>query len=179
MRASDPQTPMSVSADAVRAEVDALYRSDSRRVFATLIRLLGDFDVAEEALHDAFRAALEQWPCDGVHANAASAAAMDRAQIVDLYDALQRTAPSPVIELNRAAALAMRDGPAAALVLVDDILARGDLTDYHLAHSARAELCRRLGRTEQAREAFRRALDLTQQEPERRFIERRLRELVN
>ena len=179
MRASDPQTPMSVSADAVRAEVDALYRSDSRRVFATLIRLLGDFDVAEEALHDAFGAALEQWPCDGVHANAASAAAMDRAQIVDLYDALQRTAPSPVIELNRAAALAMRDGPAAALVLVDDILARGDLTDYHLAHSARAELCRRLGRTEQAREAFRRALDLTQQEPERRFIERRLRELVN
>ena len=88
-----------------------------------------------------------------------------------------RADPSPVVELNRAAAVAMRDGPLAGLVLIDAILARGDLTDYHLAHSARADLCRRLGRTAEARAAYARALELTRQEPERRFLERRLREL--
>ena len=112
-----------------------------------------------------------------VHAEAASAAATDWAQIVGLYDVLLRAEPSPVIELNRAAAVAMRDGPLAGLTLIDAILARGDLADYHLAHSARADLCRRLGRTAEARAAYERALQLTQQEPEQRFLERRLSEL--
>ena len=90
---------------------------------------------------------------------------------------LARADPSPVVELNRAVAVAMRDGPAAGLALIDAILARGDLEDYHLAHSARADLCRRLGRNAEARAAYQRALSLTRQEPERRFLERRLREL--
>jgi RNA polymerase sigma-70 factor, ECF subfamily len=112
-----------------------------------------------------------------VHAQAASAAQTDWAQIVGLYDVLLRASPSPVIELNRAAAVAMRDGPAAGLALVDRLLASGRLEDYHLAHSARADLCRRLGRTAEARAAYERALALARQEPERRFLERRLREL--
>ncbi|HEU4473692.1 MAG TPA: RNA polymerase sigma factor [Gemmatimonadales bacterium] len=112
------------------------------------------------------------------HAGAPSAAATDWSRIVGLYDVLLRADPSPVVELNRAAAVAMRDGPETGLALVDAIFARGDLTDYHLAHSARADLCRRLGREHEARASYRRALDLTRQEPERRFIERRLRELT-
>ncbi len=112
-----------------------------------------------------------------VHAEAPAAAATDWAQIVGLYDVLARAEPSPVIELNRAAAVAMRDGPAAGLALIDAILARGDLADYPLAHSARAELCRRLGKTGDARAAYERALGLTRQEPQRRFLERRLAEL--
>ncbi len=112
-----------------------------------------------------------------VHAGAPNAAATDWAQIVGLYDVLARVDPSPVVELNRAVAVAMRDGPAAGLVLIDAILARGDLRDYHLAHSARADLCRRLGRTAEARAAYKRALGLTRQEPERRFLERRLEAL--
>ena len=119
-----------VMAESIRAVVDTVYRSDSRRVLATLIRLLGDFDLAEEALHDAF-----------------------------------------------AAAVAMRDGPAAGLDLIDDILNRGELKDYHLAHSARADLCRRLGRNQEARDSYRRALELARLDPERRFLERRLSEL--
>ena len=114
-----------------------------------------------------------------VHAQAPAAAATDWSQIVGLYDVLMRADPSPVIELNRAAAVSMRDGPQAGLALIDAILARGDLTDYHLAHSARADLCRRLGRTAEAREAYERALGLARQEPERRFLEGRLRELQN
>ena len=90
---------------------------------------------------------------------------------------LLRVEPSPVIELNRAVAVAMRDGPAAGLALIDAILARGDLADYHLAHAARADLCRRLGRNAEARASYERALALTRQEPERRFLERRLAEL--
>jgi RNA polymerase sigma-70 factor, ECF subfamily len=109
-----------------------------------------------------------------VHAEAPSAEATDWAQIVGLYDVLARADPSPVVELNRAAAVAMRDGPAAGLALIDAILARGDLSDYHLAHSARADLCRRLGRIAEARASYERALALTRQEPERRFLERRL-----
>ena len=109
-----------------------------------------------------------------VHAEADSAAATDWAQIVALYDVLLRADPSPVVELNRAVAVAMRDGPEAGLTLIDAILARGDLTEYHLAHSARADLCRRLGRSAQARASYERALRLTRQEPERRFLERRL-----
>jgi len=114
-----------------------------------------------------------------VHAEAPTAAATDWAQIVGLYDVLVRADPSPVIELNRAVAVAMRDGPAAGLDLIDAILARGALADYHLAHSARAELCRRLGRTADARASYTRALDLARQEPQRRFLERRLRELLD
>jgi RNA polymerase sigma-70 factor (ECF subfamily) len=112
-----------------------------------------------------------------VHAQAPIAAEADWAQIVALYSLLLQAAPSPVIELNRAAAVAMRDGPAAGLELIDVILSRGDLNDYHLIHSARAELCRRLGRTEEARASYERALSLVQQEPERRFLQRRLDEL--
>lgn len=112
-----------------------------------------------------------------VHAEAPAAEDTDWGQIVGLYEVLLRIEPSPVVELNRAAAVAMRDGPAAGLALVDAILARGDLGQYYLAHSARADLCRRLGRTDEARSAYRRALELTRQEPERRFLERRLREL--
>ncbi|HEX6065157.1 MAG TPA: RNA polymerase sigma factor [Longimicrobiales bacterium] len=112
-----------------------------------------------------------------VHAEAPSTEATDWREIVGLYDALVRLDPSPVIALNRAVAIAMRDGPAAGLALIDGILKRGELADYHLAHSARAELCRRLGRRDDARAAYERALALTRQEPERRFLERRLREL--
>lgn len=113
-----------------------------------------------------------------VHAEATGTIETDWAQIVALYDVLMQTDPSPVIELNRAVALAMRDGPAAGLELVNGILKRGDLETYHLAHSARADLCRRLGLTNEARLSYQRALRLTQQEPERRFLEKRLRELL-
>jgi RNA polymerase sigma-70 factor (ECF subfamily) len=112
-----------------------------------------------------------------VHAEAKSAEETDWAEIVGLYDALLQITPSPVVELNRAVAVAMRDGPEAGLTTIDAILERGDLTGYYLAHSARAELARRLGRTDDARAAYQRALDLTQQAPERRFLERRLAEL--
>jgi len=112
-----------------------------------------------------------------VHAEAASAAATDWAQIVGWYDVLVQADPSPVVELNRAVAVAMHDGPAAGLTLIDAILARGDLGNYHLAHAARADLCRRLKRTAQARASYERALSLARQEPERRFLERRLAEL--
>ena len=112
-----------------------------------------------------------------VHAEAPAAAVTEWAQIVGLYDVLVRAEPSPVVELNRAAAVAMRDGPAAGLALIDTILARGDLADYPLAHSARAELCRRLGKTGDARASYDRALALTRQEPQRRFLERRLADL--
>jgi RNA polymerase sigma-70 factor (ECF subfamily) len=112
-----------------------------------------------------------------VHAAAPTVAATDWAQIIGLYDMLAQVAPSPVVEINRAIAVAMRDGPAAGLVLIEAILARGDLANYHLAHAARAELCRRLGRTAEARASYRQALALAQQEPERRFLERRIAEL--
>lgn len=112
-----------------------------------------------------------------VHAEAAETAATDWAQITGLYDLLLRIEPSPVVELNRAVAVAMRDGPAAGLALVEALLERGELGDYRLAHAARADLCRRLGRHDEARAAYRRALELTRQVPERRFLERRLAEL--
>jgi len=112
-----------------------------------------------------------------VHANSPSAGATDWAGIVAFYDALQSAEPSPVVELNRAVAVAMRDGPAAGLALIDGLLADGALANYHLAHAARADLCRRLGRTADARKSYERALSLAQQEPERRFLERRLAEL--
>ncbi|VVN36374.1 hypothetical protein PS684_05197 [Pseudomonas fluorescens] len=109
-----------------------------------------------------------------VHAEAPSAGETDWEQIVGLYDVLLRAVPSPVIELNRAVAVAKRDGALAGLNLIEGVLARGELQDYHLAHSARAEFCRQLGRVEEARAAYLRALELTRQEPERRFIEGRL-----
>jgi RNA polymerase sigma-70 factor (ECF subfamily) len=114
-----------------------------------------------------------------LHAQAPYPEATDWAQIVQLYDVLNRIDPSPIIELNRAVAVAMRDGPSAGIDLIDGILARGELIDYHLTYSARAELCRRLGRKDEARVAFERAIGLTRQEPERRFLERRLVELVD
>jgi len=112
-----------------------------------------------------------------VHAEAPRAAGTDWARIVALYDLLVQVAPSPVVELNRAVAMAMRDGPLAGLALVDALLGRGDLNDYHLAHAARADLCRRLGRTADARASYERALDLARQDPERRFLRKRLDEL--
>jgi RNA polymerase sigma-70 factor (ECF subfamily) len=112
-----------------------------------------------------------------VHAEARTAAATDWRQIVGLYDVLARADPSPVVELNRAAAIAMSNGPEAGLAIIDAILKRGELTDYHLAHSARADLCRRLGRTEEAIASYGRALELARQDPERRFLERRLAEM--
>jgi RNA polymerase sigma-70 factor (ECF subfamily) len=113
-----------------------------------------------------------------VHAEAATAEATDWTQIAGLYDVLVRADPSPVVELNRAAAVAMRDGPAAGLALIDAILARGDLADYQFAHSARGELLRRLGMTQEARAAYERALALSHQETERRFIEGRVKALA-
>jgi RNA polymerase sigma-70 factor (ECF subfamily) len=111
------------------------------------------------------------------HADAPNSAATDWARIVGFYDLLLQVEPSPVVELNRAVAVAMRDGPQAGLALIDTILARGDLENYHLAHAARADLCRRIGRTAEARASYERALRLAQQEPERRFLQRRLAEL--
>jgi RNA polymerase sigma-70 factor (ECF subfamily) len=112
-----------------------------------------------------------------VHAEASTAASTDWAQIVALYNRLARAEPSPIVELNRAVAVAMRDGPESGLALIDAIFARGELTDYHLAHSVQADLCRRLGRRAEARFSYERALALTHLDPERRFLEKRLREL--
>jgi RNA polymerase sigma-70 factor, ECF subfamily len=112
-----------------------------------------------------------------VHADASDVAAADWNRIAGFYDLLMRVEPSPVVELNRAVAVAMRDGPEAGLELIDAILARGELADYHLAHAARADLCRRLARTEDARTSYKMALTLAHQEPERRFLEARLAEL--
>jgi RNA polymerase sigma-70 factor (ECF subfamily) len=111
------------------------------------------------------------------HAEAASAATTDWARIAALYDLLVRAAPTPIVELNRAVAVAMRDGPQAGLAQIDALLAKGDLNDYHLAHAARADFCRRLGQTADAKHSYQRALELARQEPERRFLEKRLAEL--
>jgi RNA polymerase sigma-70 factor (ECF subfamily) len=113
-----------------------------------------------------------------VHAEAKIAAETDWARIVGFYDRLFQIEPSPVIELNRAVAIAMRDGPAAGLAAIDLILNRGELADYHLAHAARADLCRRLGRKADARASYQQAISLSRQEPERRFLERRLAEMA-
>jgi RNA polymerase sigma-70 factor (ECF subfamily) len=113
-----------------------------------------------------------------VHAESKSAAETDWRQIVALYNRLAQIQPSPVVELNRAVAIAMRDGPQAGLTLIDAIWADGELLNYHLAYSARADLCRRLGRTAEARSAYEKALALTQQEPERKFLQARLQQLV-
>jgi RNA polymerase sigma-70 factor, ECF subfamily len=112
-----------------------------------------------------------------VHAEAPSTAATDWSEIIGLYDVLLRMNPSPVIELNRAVAIAMRDGFDTGLAIIDAIFRRGDLREYRFAHAARADLCRRLGRVQEARASYQRALELTRQSPERRFIEKRLAEL--
>ena len=143
-------------------------RDQIREGSALVTRALAARDAGPYALQAAIAA---------VHAEAVTAAATDWAEIVGLYDALLNADPSPVIELNRAVAVAMRDGPAAGLVIVDAILARGDLGDYHLAHAARADLCRRLGKTADARASYRRAIELARQGPERRFLEQRVADL--
>jgi RNA polymerase sigma-70 factor (ECF subfamily) len=112
-----------------------------------------------------------------VHAAAATPADTNWGQIVGWYDVLARASPSPIVDLNRAVAVAMRDGPAAGLAMLDAILAGGELAEYHLAHAARADLCRRLGRSAEAKKAYEKALRLARQDPERRFLEKRLREL--
>jgi RNA polymerase sigma-70 factor (ECF subfamily) len=112
-----------------------------------------------------------------VHAEAESVAATDWRQIVALYDQLLQIQPSPVVQLNRAVAIAMRDGPEAGLAHIDAVLEHGELADYYLAHSARADMCRRLGRTAEARSSYEKALALTQQEPERQFLQERIRQL--
>jgi len=112
-----------------------------------------------------------------VHSEATSSATTDWPQIVALYSMLARAEPSPVVELNRAVAIAMRDGPEAGLKLIEELLVRGELADYHLAHSARADLCRRLEKSREARASYEKALSLARLEPERRFFEKRLREL--
>lgn len=144
-----------------------------------------DRDLITEGLALVGRALTSRWfgpytlqaAIAAVHAESPSGAATDWVQIVALYDLLARAASSPIVDLNRAVAVAMRDGPAAGLALVDAILARGELTDYHLIHSARADFCRRLGDRTGARISYERALALTKQEPERRFLEQRLAEL--
>jgi RNA polymerase sigma-70 factor (ECF subfamily) len=112
-----------------------------------------------------------------VHAEAESVAATDWRQIVALYDQLLQVQPSPVVELNRAVAIAMRDGPEAGLAHIDAVLEGGELANYYLAHSARADMYRRLGRTAEARSSYEKALALTQQEPERQFLQERIRQL--
>lgn len=124
-----------------------------------------------------FGAYTVQAAISAIHADAPSAAATDWRQIVGLYDLLMRSEPTPVVELNRAVAVAMRDGPAVGVRLIDAILTRGDLLDYHLAHAARADLCRRLGQGSEARKSYEQALLRVQQEPERRFLKKRLAEL--
>jgi RNA polymerase sigma-70 factor, ECF subfamily len=147
--------PPTTSGDLTRT-LARLYRSESGRILATLVRLLGDLDLAEEAMHEAFAAALD---------------------ITLLYDRLIRIQPSAVVELNRAVAVAMFEGPEQGLHLIDGLLARDELATYHLAHSARADLCRRLGRFPEARVSYEKAPALAPQGPEHRFLAGRLREL--
>src|ERR1700693_4858482 len=146
------------STEQIRELLDSLYRVDSGRILATLIRLLGDFDLAEEAMHEAFAAALSLWPRSGVPGN-----------------------PRPwLISTARFKPLilcVMCDGPEAGLTHIDPVLEHGELANYYLAHSARADMFRRLGRTAEAKSSYERALALTQQEPERQFLQRRIRQL--
>ena len=150
------------------------YDRHSQRLF--LSERLSPFDQLREIAMEASLIRM-QAAIAAVHAEAPSAGQTDWRQIVGLYDVLLRAVPSPVIELNRAVAVAMEQGPLAGLALVDNLLQRGELQDYHLAHSARGEFCRQLGRFDEARSAYEKALSLTQQAPEKRFITRRLAEL--
>jgi RNA polymerase sigma-70 factor, ECF subfamily len=134
--------------------------------------------LVEQALRSRrFGAYTLQAAISAIHTDAGAAAQTDWNQIIVLYSALQRIDSSPVVELNRAVAVAMRDGPEAGLVLIDAILKHGDLVDHHRAHAARAELCRRSGKMSDAKNSYERALSLARQEPERRFLTRRLSEI--
>jgi RNA polymerase sigma-70 factor (ECF subfamily) len=160
------------------AEGDLILLDDQDRSLWNKVQIAEGVALVEQALATRrFGPYTLQAAISAVHAEASDAGATDWAQIVALYEVLARVEPSPIIELNRAVAVAMRDSPRAGLELIDAILASGELSDYHLAHSARADMYRRLGMIEQARAAYEQALDLTHQEPERRFIERRLSEL--
>lgn len=168
---SRKQTRTSASGDLVLLEQQdrSLWNQDLIREGITLVeRALASKRIGPYTLQAAIAA---------VHAEAPSAGETDWSQIVALYDLLLRTEPSPIIELNRAVAIAMRDGPTKGLELVDAILERGELTQYHLAHATRADFCRRLDRKADARASYERALALAKQEPERRFLEKRLMEL--
>jgi RNA polymerase sigma-70 factor, ECF subfamily len=157
---------------------DLVLLEDQDRSLWSQEQIAEGMELVEQALRSQrFGAYTLQAAISGVHASAPTPAATDWAEIVGLYDVLAEIEPSPVIELNRAVAVAMRDGPAAGLALIDELLVRGELVNYYLAHSARAELCRRLGRFEEARASYERALGLTTQETERRFLQRRLDEL--
>ncbi|HYH41837.1 MAG TPA: DUF6596 domain-containing protein, partial [Burkholderiales bacterium] len=158
---------------------DVVLLDDQDRSLWNRDQIVEGLSLVEKALaSQRFGAYTLQAAIAGVHAQAQETAATDWAQIVGLYGVLARIDPSPVVELNRAVAVAMRDGPDAGLTLIDALLAGGDLQDYHLAHAARADLHRRLGNTGEARASYRKALELTRQEPERRFLERRLAELA-
>jgi RNA polymerase sigma-70 factor (ECF subfamily) len=158
---------------------DLILLEDQDRSLWNREQIAEGISLVEQALASRrFGAYTVQAAIAAVHARASNAAATKWSDIVDLYDTLQRIEPSPVIELNRAVAVAMRDGPQSGLELIDSILSAGDLNEYHLAHSARAELCRRLGKTAEARSSYERAIALTQLEPERRFLEERMRNLV-
>jgi RNA polymerase sigma-70 factor (ECF subfamily) len=160
------------------ADGDLLLLDEQDRALWNRAQIADGLALVERALYSRrFGPFTLQAAIAAVHAEAKDAAATDWRQIVGIYDVLLRVEPSPVVELNRAAAVAMRDGAAAGLGLVDAILARGDLASYAPAHAARADLCRRLGHTRDAADAYTRAIALTHQEPERRFFERRLREL--
>jgi RNA polymerase sigma-70 factor (ECF subfamily) len=162
---TDPDGDLILLEDQDRSRWDVGLIAEGR----TLVeRALGDGRIGPYSIQAAIAA---------VHATAPTAAATDWRQIAALYDALLAVNPSPVVELNRAVAVAMRDGPAAGLALIDAILSRGDLAEYHLAHAARADLLRRLGNGDAARAAYDRALALAQQEPERRFLKKRLAQL--
>jgi RNA polymerase sigma-70 factor, ECF subfamily len=154
-----------------------LEEQDRRQWDATLIR--EGQELLESALVTRqFGAFSVQAAIAAVHAEAAAAEATDWPQIVALYDVLLRLAPSPIVELNRAVAVAMRSGPPAGLALIDALLARGELQQYHLAHAARADLHRRLGQYREAGEAYGKALELAQQEVEKRFLQKRIEEMA-
>ena len=159
------------------ADGELVLLDDQDRSLWNQVQIVEGIDLVERALGSrSFGPYTLQAAIAAVHAGAPSAGETDWAEIVGLYDVLLRADPSPVVELNRAAAVAMRDGPEAGLILIDQLLSRGELADYPLAHSARGELCRRLGRINEASASYRRALELTRQEPQRRFIEQRMAE---
>jgi RNA polymerase sigma-70 factor, ECF subfamily len=162
----------------VTREGDLILLEDQDRSFWNREQIAEGVALAERALAShRFGPYTIQAAIAAVHAESPGATATDWDQIVALYNLLARAAPSPVVELNRAVAVAMRNGPESGLALIDAILDRGDLADYHLAHAARADLCRRLGNSADARASYERALALVQQEPERRFLERQLAQL--
>ncbi len=162
----------------VTADGELVLLDDQDRTLWDRERIVEGGRLVEQALRSrAFGPYTLQAAIAAVHAEAATPGATDWAQIVGLYEVLLRADRSPVVELNLAVAVAMRDGPPAGLSRIDAILARGELLDYHMAHSARADLCRRLGRIEESRAAYTRALELTTLEPERRFLERRVASL--